>query len=73
MLRKFGKTEQSQKQMRDTHARSVGAKIKEAAMFYFGIDFLVLILKRIVKLLEMAALASVAVMFILIMMTAMCG
>ena len=59
--------------MRDTHDRSVGAMIKEAAMFYFGIDFLVLILKRIVKLLEMAALASVAVMFILIMMTAMCG
>ena len=42
-------------------------------MFYFGIDFLVLVLKRIVKLLEMAALASIAVMFILIMMTAMCG
>lgn len=73
MLRKFGKTEQSQKQTRDTHARSVGVKIKEAAMFYFGIDFVVLVLKRIVKLLEMAALASVAVMFILIMMTAMCG
>ena len=42
-------------------------------MFYFGIDFVVLVLKRIVRLLEMAALAGVAVMFILIMMTAMCG
>ena len=59
--------------MRDDHDRSVGAMIKEAAMFYFGIDFLVLVLKRIVKLLEMAVLASIAVMFILIMMTAMCG
>ena len=40
-------------------------------MFYFGIDYFILILKRIVKVLEMAVLASMAVMFILIMMLAM--
>ena len=40
-------------------------------MFYFGVDYLILVLKRIVRFLEMAVLASMAVMFILIMMLAM--
>lgn len=42
-------------------------------MFYFGIDYLILVLKRIVRFLEMAVIASMAVMFILVMMVAMCG
>lgn len=44
---------------------------KEAAMFYFGVDYLILVLKRIARFLEMVALAGTAVFFIL-MMTAMC-
>lgn len=40
-------------------------------MFYFGIDYLILVLKRIVRFLEMAVIASMAVMFILIIMVAM--
>lgn len=42
-------------------------------MFYFGIDYLILVLKRIVRFLEMAVIASMAVMFILVMMVALCG
>ena len=41
-------------------------------MFYFGIDYFILILKRIVRLLEMAALAGTAVVFILATMAGMC-
>lgn len=41
-------------------------------MFYFGIDYLILILKRICRVLEMAALVGVVVYSIL-MMTAMCA
>lgn len=42
-------------------------------MFYFGIDFVVLVLKRIVKLLEMAALVIVAVVGILALTIGMCA
>ena len=41
-------------------------------MFYFGIDYFILILKRIVRLLEMAVLAGTAAVFILAMMAGMC-
>lgn len=41
-------------------------------MFYFGVDFLILVLKRIVRFLEMAVLACTAVLFILAMMAGMC-
>ena len=46
--------------------------IKEEVMFYFGIDYLILTLKRIVRFLEMAVLACTAVLFILAMMAGMC-
>ena len=42
-------------------------------MFYFGIDYMILTLKRLVRLLEMAVLAGTAVVFVLAMMTAMCA
>ena len=45
----------------------------EAAMFYFGVDYFILVLKRLVRILEMAALASGAVTIILTMMAAMCS
>lgn len=45
---------------------------KEAVMFYFGVDYLILILKRIAHFLEMAALAGTAAVFILAMMAGMC-
>lgn len=41
-------------------------------MFYFGIDYFILVLKRIVRFLEMAVLACTAVTFILAMMAGMC-
>lgn len=41
-------------------------------MFYFGIEYLILILKRLVRFLEMAVLACTAVTFILAMMAGMC-
>lgn len=41
-------------------------------MFYFGIDYFILVLKRIVRFLEMAVLACTAVIFILAMMAGMC-
>lgn len=41
-------------------------------MFYFGVDYLILVLKRIVRFLEMAVLAGTAVVFILAMMAGMC-
>lgn len=46
---------------------------KEAAMFYFGVDYLILVLKRLVRMLQMAALMGTAVAIILAMMTAMCA
>ena len=42
-------------------------------MFYFGFDFVILTLKRIVKLLEMVALVSVTVTFILALTVGMCA
>lgn len=42
-------------------------------MFYFGIDYIILTLKRLVRLLEMAVLAGTAVAFVLTMMIAMCA
>lgn len=52
--------------------RPCGKGIKEEAMFYFGIDYFILILRRLVRFLEMAVLACTAVLFILAMMAGMC-
>lgn len=42
-------------------------------MFYFGRNFIILILKRILHVLEMAALVWVAVVFILALTIGMCA
>lgn len=41
-------------------------------MFYFGFDFFILTLKRILRLLEMAALVGAAVVGILALTVGMC-
>ena len=41
-------------------------------MFYFGIDYLILILKRTCRVLEMAALVGAAVVGILALTVGMC-